>query len=92
MTDILDQAWQPSPDAFANAVGNELVLLQIKRGTYYGMDPLASRIWKGMNEGQSVRQICSNIAREYDAPLAQVEEDTRRFLEDLRTNEIIIAA
>ena len=33
MADILDQAWQLSPEAFANSVGEETVLLHIRRNT-----------------------------------------------------------
>ena len=91
MSDILDQPWRPSPDAFANAVGDETVLLQIRKSAYYGMDPLGTRIWEGLGQGRKARQICSEIASEHDAPLAQVEEDTRKFLEDLQANEIIVA-
>ena len=91
MNDILDQQWRPSPDAFANAVGEETVLLHVKRSVYYGMDPLGTRIWRALNEGRNTKETCREIAAEHDVPVAQVEEDTRRFLEDLKANEIIVA-
>ena len=92
MADILDQAWQLSPEAFANSVGEETVLLHIRRNTYYGLDPIGTRIWQGLGDGRSPRDISSEIAEEHDVPLDQVEEDTRKFLEDLRANEIIVPA
>ena len=91
MNDILDQPWRPSPDAFANAAGDETILLQVKKSAYYGMDPIGSQIWRGLNRGLSARQICSEIAAEHDVSLGQVEDDARRFLEDLQANVIIVA-
>lgn len=91
MTDILRQRLKPSPDAFANGVGDETVLLQIKSGTYYGMDAIGTRIWAGLNEGRLPADVCRDIAAEYEAPLDTVEGDARRFLEDLKANDIIQA-
>ena len=91
MSDILQQRLKASPDAFASAVGDETVLLQVKRGTYYGLDAIGTRIWAGLNEGRSPAEICQQIAAEHDVPIATVEADARAFLQDLKANEIIVA-
>ena len=91
MTDILQQRFKASPDAFASAVGDETVLLQVKRGTYFGLDALGTRIWSGLNNGRSPAEICEEIAAEFDVPLETVEADARAFLQDLKSNEIIVA-
>ena len=91
MSDILTQRLKPSPDAFANAVGSETVLLQVKRGTYYGLDEIGTRIWAGIKEGVSPLDMCDRIAAEFDEPVETVKADARAFLEDLRVHEIIVA-
>ena len=90
-TDILLQRLKPSPDAFANGVRDETVLLQVKRGAYYGMDAIGTRIWAGINEGRLPVEVCKEISTDYDVPLDTVEADARIFLEDLKANEIIVA-
>jgi hypothetical protein len=92
MTDILRQRLQASPDAFASAVGDETVLLQVKRGVYYGLDAMGTRIWAGLNEGRTPGEICEQIAAEYDVAIETVESDARAFLQDLKANEIVISA
>ena len=91
MTDILQERLKASPDAFASAVGDETVLLQVKRGVYYGLDAMGTRIWAGLNEGQSPTEICEQIAAEYSVPIETVETDARTFLQDLKANEILVA-
>ena len=88
--DILDCNIAPSPDSFSNGVVGETVLLHIKRGVYYGMDPVGTVIWNGIQDGRSAREICAGIADDYSVALDTVEGDARRFLQDLASNDIII--
>lgn len=90
MIDILEQKLKISPETFANAIGDETVLLQIKRGVYFGLDPVGTQIWQGLEKGESLRLICDGLAREFSMDLSEIEQDARKFLEDLKANEIII--
>ena len=91
MTDILRQKLSRSPDAFASSVGKETVLLQVKRGTYYGLDEMGTRFWAALNDCRDFADVCAEIASEHDVSLETVEADARAFLEDLRANDIIVA-
>lgn len=88
----MSQDWNPSPEVFANAVGDETVLLHIKDGVYYGLDPVGSLIWAGLNEGRALPEICASIAGRFEVPLAQVEADARAFIVELEASNIVVAA
>lgn len=92
MEDVLDQRLKPGPDAFFNAVGDETVLLHVRNGAYFGIDPIGTTVWNGLNDGASLRDLCSTIAAEFDQPLEQVSADVRRFVEDLKANELVVDA
>lgn len=92
MTDIFEASLTPSPDAVESAVGDETVILHLKSGTYFGLDPLGTRIWALLKEGLAPADICGRIAEEYDTDLETVEADARRFLGDLKAHEIIVEA
>lgn len=89
-SDILEQHLQLSPDTFANAVGNETVLLQVKRGKYHGLDEIGTCIWEGIRTGVPPLEICERIAAEFEEPLETVKADARAFLEDLSAHGIIV--
>ena len=91
MTDILSQKFKPSGDAFATAVGNETVLLQVKSGIYYGLDEIGTQLWEGIKRGSTPLETCQAIAAECAVSLETVKADARAFLEDLKTHEIIVA-
>ncbi len=91
MTDILNMQLQPSPDAIDSAVGDETVLLHLKTGTYYGLDPVGTRVWALLKEGRSPADICGTIKDEFDASPEVIEQDVARFLQGLLDNQIVSA-
>ena len=88
-TDILTQRLDVSEQASNCRVGDETVILHAGNGTYYGLDPIGSRIWQMLQEGQSSMQACARIAEEFAVPLEQVEADARVFLGELARHDII---
>jgi hypothetical protein len=89
MTEILKMQLRPSADAIDSAVGDETVLLQLTKGTYYGLDPVGTRVWALLKEGRNPAQICETLTQEFDAPPETIEQDVSQFLEALLRNEIV---
>ena len=90
MTDILDRSLSPSPDAATSAVGDETVILNLVNGTYYGLDPVGTRIWEMLQDGTASGEICRTLAAEYMVDLATIEADTRKFLGELEAQGILV--
>lgn len=90
MTDIMAASLSPSPDAVESAVGDETVILHLKSGVYFGLDPMGTRIWAMLKEGTSSAGICKRLADEFGVSEKIVEGDARRFLSDLKANDIVI--
>lgn len=90
MIDILLRRLAPSKDAAESVVGEETVILHLVNGTYYGLDPVGTRIWGLLKDGVSAPDICRQLADEYDMDLATIEADARAFLSDLEAQGIVI--
>lgn len=92
MTDILLRRLIPSSDAATSAVGDETVILHLTNGTYYGLDPVGTRIWEMLKDDVSSSDICRRLAAEYDVEQATIEADARRFLGELEAQGILVDA
>lgn len=92
MTDPMTQTLAPSPDATDSAVGDETVILHLGNGTYYGLDPLGTRIWAMLKDGQQPPAIRDTILGEFDVTPQVLEADMRKFLTDLLSHDILVAA
>jgi hypothetical protein len=88
--DILDRRLVRSDDAVESAVGDETVILHLVKGTYYGLDPVGTRIWGMIKDGVETPEICRRLAEEYDIDLGTIEADARRFLTDLEAQGILV--
>lgn len=92
MTDLLARRLLPSELAVESRVGEETVLLHLESGTYYGLDPLGTRIWEQIKDGMAILDICAAIAQDFDTPIETVSEDARAFLADLLGQGILVEA
>ena len=92
MTDILQRSLALSDDAVESAVGDETIILHLKNGTYFGLDPMGTRIWSLLKEGIEPIEICERLSADYGTPRETVESDVRDFLADLHANDILVEA
>lgn len=71
------------------AAGN-WVLLDVKTGQYYALDPVAGRIWELCDGTRSVRQIAEVVSDEYDAAGQAVEDDVVGFVSELVGESLLV--
>ena len=90
VNDILSRKLIPSSDAVESAVGDETIILHLVNGTYYGLDPVGTRIWSLLKDGIGMPDICRRLAEEYEIDLATIEADARKFLGDLEAQGILV--
>jgi hypothetical protein len=66
------------------------VILDLGSGTYFGLNPVGTRVWQLVGEGRDQAEIVEVIASEYDADRATVSHDVVRLLDDLKTRRLIV--
>lgn len=54
---------------------DELVVLELKRGVYFGLDPIGTRIWQLLREERSLQDVLTAVVEEYEVETAQGAED-----------------
>jgi hypothetical protein len=68
----LDQRLRPHPDAVDTELdGNEVALLHLESKSYYSLNVTGMRIWQGLKQGFSLREISRRLQEEF-----QVESGT----------------
>jgi hypothetical protein len=63
--------------------GGETVLLDVRRGQYYTLNEVGSRVWALVCEGASVTAIEERIREEYDASPERVRADISALISRL---------
>ena len=65
------------------------VLLDIKQGLCFSMNPVGARIWAMLKAGRTVDQVAHALELEFHAPRAQIETDLAEFLDNLKVRTLI---
>jgi hypothetical protein len=72
-----------SPHVFCATVADEAVLYDDQRGEYFGLNPVAARIWQLADAGLTVGAILEQLQTEFEADAAQIASDMETLVADL---------
>ena len=92
MTSNLQTPWQISDQAIANAVGDEMVVLHLANGTYFGLDPVGAILWDTLSAGHRPAAALERILANFDVTREVAEQDLDRFLGELEQGGLIARA
>jgi hypothetical protein len=54
------------PDMLSAEIGGEAVMMSIEKGAYFGLNPVATRIWDLIEQPKTVAELIQAITDEYD--------------------------
>ncbi|MGH7770354.1 MAG: PqqD family peptide modification chaperone [Candidatus Binatia bacterium] len=76
-----DQVW-------CDLVG-EAVILNLKSGVYFGLDPVGGRVWSLIQEPKTVGAVVEALLQEYDVESSRCEADVLALLEELANRALL---
>jgi hypothetical protein len=79
----LDTRLSVPPQVMSRLVGDEMVLLDLESGMYFGLDGVGKRIWEAIGEGLTLGEIAAIIVSEYEVEVNQAQADVIEFVGDL---------
>ena len=88
----LDSILVHSSDVLFQEVGGEAVLLDLASETYFGLNPVGTRIWQLLGDGRALQSVRDTLVAEYDAPPEQIEHDLLTLAAQLRDAGLLKAA
>lgn len=80
-----------SQDAVFRDLNGEAVILDLASGTYYGLNPVGTRIWQLIERHGRLDVVLDELCREYDAAPDAIERDVFGLvasLADARLGEV----
>ena len=84
---------QRNPEIISSKIDDEVVMMSIEEGKYFGLDPIGSIIWELLETPQSLAEIIPHLQKNFDVSQEQCQEDCSKFVLDmLNKNTLIIQA
>lgn len=76
-------------DQVSTNLEDEAVILHLKDGIYYGLNPVGARIWNLIQEPRSVNQVRDIIVSEYEVDPQRCQEDLLKLLQEMSHRGLI---
>lgn len=70
-------------DVLATAFDDDLVLLNLRDGVYYGLEGVGTRVWSLIQQPRPLAEIRDALTEEFDVDPGRCERDLRALLGDL---------
>jgi hypothetical protein len=78
-----------SSEPIAEPVDDELVMADIDRGKYYGLNNIAAAIWQNLEKQITVEDLCKRLCESYEVTTEQCSAEVLAFLKELETRNLI---
>ncbi len=85
----LDTIIQRVTDVIAAEVDQDLIMVSVANGCYYGVSDVAREIWDAIERPQKISDLIGGLAATYKVDSSSCEEQTLSFLESLRAEGLL---
>jgi hypothetical protein len=86
----LSDCYRPASDVLARRLGEEVVLLDLRRGTYYGLDATGQRVWTLLQECATLGELVGRLAEEFEAPREVLAADVVELVDRLAGEGLVV--
>lgn len=76
-------------DILSTSLEDELVMLHMERGFYYGVDGVARYIWEQLEQPNTGRNLCKTLQQRYVVDNETAEREVLAFLSSLQAADLL---
>ena len=88
-TPSLDSRIQINDDVLWQELQGEAVLLNLKTGVYFGLNPIGTRVWELLAEHGMVREVVDAIVGEYEVAAQTCTDDVLALIADMQKHALV---
>ena len=73
----------PAADALTSAVGDEMVIMDLRSEKYFGLNRSGAIVWAGLEGGSPLSEIAARLAERFDVAAERAERDVADLVDEL---------
>jgi hypothetical protein len=79
-------------EIISSKIDDEVIMMSIEEGKYFGLDSIGSIIWELLEESNSLKEILPQLISEFEVSEEQCQKDCMTFILDMLDKKVLIAA
>jgi hypothetical protein len=88
----LNSIIQRNPEVITAEADQELIMVSIATGYYYGLSHVAREIWQAIERPKRISDLVSDLTTNYDIDVSSCKDQTLSFLEALLDDDLLQVA
>lgn len=85
----LNSVVQRDPNVIDAEAGEDVVMVSIDRGEYYGVSQVAREIWRAIDNPKKVSDLIDGLVEDFNVERSLCETETLSFLEELLAERLL---
>lgn len=77
------------PEQLTSEIDGKVILLEVDSGQYFSFDEISTDIWNRLDSTPLLAELCSALAKDYDADLTTIQMDVYKLIGLLAANNLI---
>ena len=86
---LLESVVVTAKDQLSCDLAGEAAILDVKSGTYYGLNAIGARIWNLIQSPKPVKEVLGVLLEEYDVDTNRCEKELLELLQELDAKGLI---
>ena len=78
-------------EIFAAKIDEEIVMMDEKLGLYFGLNPLAAKIWSWLEVPMNLQMLLEKVLDQYEVSPEICRRDLTFFLNEMCAHQLIVA-
>ena len=79
-----------NPEPITGSLHDHLVVLDITKGKYFSLNPVATRIWELLEKPHSIDELCNSLIEEYEVGPDQCRQEVEEYLSEMENLDLIL--
>ena len=80
---------QRDPQVLGAEAGEDIVMVSIENGLYYGVSETAREIWQAIEHPKKIADLIDHLLKTHDIDRSTCEQQTLAFLENLMSEHLL---
>ena len=83
-------SYQRNNDTISGRLQDELVMMDIQKGKYFSLNPVATRIWELLEKPLTLDDLCSLLMEEYEVGADQCRTEVQEYLDEMEQMGMVL--
>jgi hypothetical protein len=75
--------YKKNNESVSGKLQDEQVILDIEKGKYFSLNPVATLIWEILEQPLSIKNLCNKLVEEYDVEPEKCKIETNEYVQEM---------